>query len=90
MLYHLGSGGGKRQYKNPHTRGVVVASMSSVMPSAQAGGAAAPGAGGAPITAPPSHTTSLHLLTLKRCTLRALPPLAALTALAALAAFLAF
>ena len=53
MLYHLGSGGGKRQYKNPHTRGVVVASMSSVMPSAPAGGAAAaPGAGGAPITAP--------------------------------------
>ena len=52
VLYHLGSGGGKRQYKNPHTRGVVVASMSSVMPSAQAVGAAPPGAGGAPITAP--------------------------------------
>jgi ubiquitin len=30
VLYHLGSVGGTRQYKNPHSRGVVVASMSSV------------------------------------------------------------
>ena len=30
VLFHLGSVGGTRQYKNPHSRGAVVASMSSV------------------------------------------------------------
>ena len=50
VLYHLGSVGGTRQYKNPHSRGVVVASMSSVgkgpPPGAYFGGGGWGGKGG--------------------------------------------